>query len=114
MKAIRCRISSRLSQLRRGYHTYPSPDDKGVVTTAISTGERCSEKNPTIVSSEFDMCKPFPEISLNKIYGASKFYEVNNCKLSNGLGVATCNLPTLMSSFAVMIGTGRYYIYVSL
>lgn len=93
----------------RGYHSYPDPNEKPVITTSVSSVEKqIKDKNGKefTLDSKFNLEKMFPGVPVSKGINSSVAPEVKSTILSNGLTVATQEMPGLMSSFAFMIGTG--------
>lgn len=93
-----------------GYHSYPEPDEKPIITATKSE----------VAPKRFD--KTLPEFKLKESYGLSQVFpgtpiskgiiktsppKTVSTILANGLTVATQEMPGMMSSFALLVRTGR-------
>ncbi len=119
--------SSFSSISRRSYHTYPEPGELPEESSYVSTAKKTiiktdkfennnsnvnfnSSSGPRInvgVTPALRLDQPFPASEISNIIGTADFNALKVSDLSSGLKVATCNLPSFMSSFAIVVKTGR-------
>eukprot|EP00607_Mallomonas_marina_P000776 CAMPEP_0182431346 /NCGR_PEP_ID=MMETSP1167-20130531/48485_1 /TAXON_ID=2988 /ORGANISM="Mallomonas Sp, Strain CCMP3275" /LENGTH=425 /DNA_ID=CAMNT_0024617591 /DNA_START=239 /DNA_END=1517 /DNA_ORIENTATION=- len=95
----------------RSYHSYPDPNELPVITSKVSDYKKTVSKD----GKEFEAMKKF---SMGKVFaGVPQSLGIKNTKapetevsyLPNGLTVASQELPGLMSSFALIVGTGSAF-----
>jgi hypothetical protein len=118
----RCRSEgipfSRAVGIRRGYHSYPDPDDVPVITTAKSTIAKKLNKGEVEYKNmkKFDMQKDFQVPFGKEVPSFAQQPKTLLTKLSSGLTVASQDMPGLMSSVALLVKSGRYleFIYFSM
>jgi hypothetical protein len=114
---IRARAPISNHPLIRCYHSYPDPNEKPVVSQALSTASRSLDKSNQIfqLDKKFRLDEAFPGIKLGQGSNASTYPETRITRLQNGITVASQDLPSsLMSSFAVIIDAGRYSVVIFL
>lgn len=95
---------------RRGYHTYPDPDETPVVSNAKSEVERTLSKagEEYDAMKRYDMDKPFDLPDGIRSVPFTKQPKTEMTTLANGLTIATHDMPGLMCSVALLVKTGRY------
>lgn len=98
------------------YHSYPDPNETPIVKTSTSNHAKVLDKTSPEYSlnSVFKMDNPFPGVPVSKGINASAPPPTLYTSLSNGLTVASQDIPGMMSSIALIVRTGRYnYILVA-
>lgn len=95
----------------RGYHSFPDPSDKGVITHSKSETVKTIDKNSPLfqLDSTFKMDKLFPGTPISSGIGKTDPPPTVVSKLNNGLSVATQEMPGMMSSFALIVRSGSSY-----
>ena len=100
----------------RLYHTYPDPSDKGSITTALASKSNIEKQildksgDAFTLDSKFKLEEMFPGVpSGKKVEDSGNAPPTLNTKLDSGLTVVTQDMPGLMTSFAIMVGTGSSY-----
>jgi processing peptidase subunit alpha len=109
--------NSRTSSLSLGslyqcsyYHSYPDPNEKPQISRGKSDGQRMdknTKSNDDVkVSETFRLDKAFPGVPISTGLKDNSIPQTLSTKLSNGLVVASQDIPGLMSSFTFIVGTG--------
>lgn len=95
----------------RSYHSYPDPTEKPQVTVNKSQVTKTINKDsPSFkLADKFKLEKVFPGTPVNGGIGKTSPPPTLVTKLSNGLSVATQEMPGLMSSFALIVRSGSSY-----
>jgi hypothetical protein len=93
----------------RGYHTYPDPDEKPQISYSKSDSKQQLNKSEFKLDKKFGFDVVFPGYGVSNGIGSSVSTPATYVsKLSsNGLTVASQDLPGLMTSFALIIRAGR-------
>jgi hypothetical protein len=107
---------------RRGYHTYPDPDEVPVITTHVANKTMPLSPDPSLpaqapvvksggnfdsMAKKFCMTRPF-DLPPNMVSSPFKEQPVTRSHtLSNGLVVASQDMPGLMCSITLLVKTGR-------
>ena len=91
------------------YHSYPNPDEKPQISTTTSTVKKQLNKDEFALDNKFKMEKVFPGIVLGNPIRDSTTPQTIATKLSNGLTVATQEMPGLMTSLAFVVKTGSSF-----
>eukprot|EP01038_Epipyxis_sp_PR26KG_P013413 gene13413-17987_t len=107
---------SKLSAPLRYYHSYPTSDDKPVVST-FNASQSTVAKNIVdkstdhfILDEKFKMEKSFPGFqTVEGNDGGLKLHQTRSTTLSNGLTVASQQSNGLMSSFCFIVRMGSSY-----
>lgn len=94
---------------RRSYHSFPNPGEVPVISSALASKDKTSNKLPVAhsVYEKFRLDKPFPGVPPTKPIVSSKIPPTRATQLSNGLTVATQEMPGMMSSIAFLVHAGR-------
>lgn len=99
------------------YHSYPDPTDVGKISEFRANSEKLIDKTKNIkdftISSDFRLDRQFPGVPVSKGVDKSSPPATITTVLANGITVSSQELPTLMSSFAVLFTVGRYSISIS-
>ena len=102
----------------RQYHSYPDPNEKPIIKTTQANHTKTYDKsNPEFqLNPKFKMDKLFPGTPISSGIGASPPPPTLYTQLENGLTVASQEIPGMMTSAALIVRTGRYFLvpYVSL
>lgn len=94
--------------VRASFHSYPDENEKPVITSTISTHKKTLVKDKSFdLDSKFELRTAFPGVPSNSGIKISQELPIHTSKLSNGLTVATQDLPGLMSSIAFVVNAGR-------
>ena len=92
------------------YHSYPDPNEKPKISRGKSDGQKVDEssknKDNVKISETFRLDKAFPGVPISTGLKDSSIPQTLSTKLSNGLVVASQDIPGLMSSFTFIVGTG--------
>ena len=102
-----------LSNQRMLYHSYPDPTDVAKISEfKVEKSEKLIDKMANMkdfsISSDFRLDRQFPGVPTSK--GVDKLLPPQTISsiLPNGITVSSQELPTLMSSFAVLFTAGRF------
>lgn len=93
----------------RGYHSYPDPNEVAKVQTTISNNTSTFSKCSTLVGLDesFKLEREFPGVPKSKGISKNNIPQTMISKLSNGLTVASQEMPGFMVSFAFLVKAGR-------
>eukprot|EP00605_Chrysophyceae_sp_TOSAG23-4_P002348 GSChrysophyteH1.ASY1.ANO1.2596.1 assembled CDS len=100
---------------RRGYHSYPDPNDKGVETRSLAKdsdvkAQILDKSGPTYaLDDSYEIENVFPGVPSGSRVEAGAAPATQHTVLPSGLTVASHEMPGLMTSFAFMVGTGSSY-----
>lgn len=96
----------------RGYHSYPDPNEKADIKTTVSKYEKTLDKASMSLAldSKFKIDTMFPGVPISKGIGATPPPPTLSSFLDNGLRVASQEMPGLMTSIAIIVRVGRYYV----
>ncbi len=107
---------ARFQVLGNQYHSYPDPSEKPIVSfTKSSTAKRIDKNAADFLKLDVahKMDKIFPGTPISKGISKATPPETISTVLSNGLTVATQEMPGLMSSFAFLVRTGRFVVNIA-
>ena len=102
-----------LVRCSRFYHSFPDPNEKAIITKALSSGAKLSDKSQINVSIDpkFRIDEIFPGFENKDVKGGSRdlLNTVTQCTtLENGLRVASEDRYSLMTSLSFVVKAGRY------
>jgi hypothetical protein len=94
----------------RNYHSYPDPNEKPRISTFKSDAVKTlTSKEKFSLNSDFHMKKAFPGSPLSEGINLTNPPQVQTSNLSNGLLIASHELPgSMMATFAFIVKCGRY------
>lgn len=99
----------KLMPLCRGYHSYPDPNEKPVISTFKSDGKKLGDKAAISLKNSHRMDIPFPGSPTPTGIGKNSAPVIKESKLSNGLTVTSQELPgSLMVTLGFIVKCGRY------
>lgn len=99
----------KLTPLCRGYHSYPDPNEKPVVSTFKSDGKKLGAKPAISLKNSLPMDVAFPGSPTPTGIGKNSAPAIKESKLSNGLIVTSQELPgSLMVTLGFIVKSGRY------
>lgn len=107
LSKIRLQKLSSVSSVIRCYHSYPDPSEKPQISQTISNVKKQLDKKEFQLDSKYSFKDVFPGAPLSKGLDTSVVPKTLQTTLSNGLTVASQELPGLMSSFAFIVRSGR-------
>ena len=95
----------------RSYHSYPDPKEKPVISQSRSNEEKKLDKSKDEfkLANKFKLDAIFPGTPTSKGIGVGDAPATKSTVLSNGITVASQDMPGLMSSFAVIVRAGGSY-----
>lgn len=93
----------------RYYHSYPDPKEKPTIIQTKSDVKKSLDKSGSEfqLPSKFRMDELFPGTVVSSGIKNTNLPETRATVLPNGLTVATQEMPGLMSSFCLIVKTGR-------
>lgn len=91
----------------RSYHSYPDENEVPTITHSISSVQKQVDKTGFDLDKKFAFDRPFPGVPQPQGIVDSTIPKPNITKLDNGLTVASQDVPGLMTSFALIVRTGR-------
>lgn len=96
--------------LCRSYHSYPDPNEVPIISSFKSavTKQLDKSQSPFNLDKKFRLDKAFPGIPITSGNTSSQYPKTYVSKLDNGITIASQDLPSLMSSFTVIVGAGRF------
>eukprot|EP01041_Mallomonas_annulata_P007059 gene7059-14362_t len=105
------RISAGAVSLPRLYHSYPDPNETPVISSTTSKQEKTVLKSGEDFEAmlKFSMKDVFAGVPISSGIKNTKAPQTEVSRLSNGLTIASQELPGLMSSFALIIGSGSSF-----
>lgn len=114
-KITRCIQRANSKYNARLYHSFPDPSEVPVISQHKSDSVKTLDKSGKdfVVSPDFSLIKAFPGVPPNSGSKNSPAPKTISTILSNGLTVATQDLPGFMSSFALFVGSGSSFEKVS-
>lgn len=99
---------NKLTPLCRGYHSYPDPNEKPVVSTFKSDGKKMGEKAAIALKNSLPMDVAFPGSPTPTGIGKNSAPTIKESTLSNGLTVTSQELPgSLMVTLGFIVKCGR-------
>lgn len=102
-------LSSYSHSIHRQYHSYPDPNEVPKVsqTKATLTNFTNKSRDSFQLNPKFRLDVEFPGVPSSSGININSYPKTHITKLANGITVASQDLPSLMSSIAVIVGSGR-------
>jgi len=96
----------------RDYHSYPDPNEKPKIQLSTASSLKTLDKSKYFLKESFKLDLQFPGTPISKGITKENPPVTESSRLANDLTVASQEMPGLMTSFAFLVKTGRFFIFL--